>query len=105
MNFPEVPHPENTFPQYLQHHTAEKDYPHSQISCPPPQAFLVLPCWLREMNIKTSTRIFIPLALLGNRRAGSEISQKPLCAAGMLDGIQEEGRSRQELILLFQSLE
>lgn len=46
--------------------------------------------------MKTSTRIPIPLALLENRRAGSEILQKPLCAAGMLDGIWEEGRSRQE---------
>lgn len=52
--------------------------------------------------MKTSTRIPIPLALLENRRAGSEISQTPLCAAGMLDGIWEEGGSRQELIL-FQS--
>lgn len=54
--------------------------------------------------MKTSTRIPIPLALLENLRAGSEILQKPLCAAGMLDGIREEGRSRQELII-FQSPE
>lgn len=54
--------------------------------------------------MKTNTRISIPLALLENPRAGSEISQKPLCAAGMLDGIWGEGRSRQELIV-FQSSE
>lgn len=54
--------------------------------------------------MKTSTRIPIALALLENPRAGSDISQKPLCAAGMLDGILEEGRSRQELNI-FQSLE
>lgn len=54
--------------------------------------------------MKTSTRIPIPLALLENLRAGSEILQKPLRAAGMLDGIWEEGRSRQELII-FQSPE
>lgn len=28
-----------------------------------------------------------------------EVSQKALCAAGMLDGVWEEGESRQELIV------
>ena len=47
-------------------------------------------------------RIPIALVLLENRRAEREILQKPLRAAGMLDGIREEGGSRQELII-FQS--
>lgn len=44
-------------------------------------------------------RIPIALVLLENSRAEREILPKPLCAAGMLDGIREEGGSRQELII------
>lgn len=49
-------------------------------------------------------RIPIALVLLESHRAQRENLQKPLRAAGMLDGIREEGGNRQELII-FQSRE